>query len=338
MARYDFPVLLAGESGTGKELFARMIHESSNRQDKEYRVINCGAIPAGLLESELFGHVKGAFTGADADKKGIFEICDGGTLFLDEIGDLPLVLQVKILRVTDRHEQLIRRVGGTKDIPVNVRIIAATNRNLKEMVIKGEFREDLFRRLAVGYLTLPPLRDRIDDLDLLIDHFVKKINQREQERHSGFSSRTLNREAREFLRKRYWSGNVRELEFTLERALLMFARETTVTLEDVEDAYLPLGKDNEDNDLLNSTLTETHNINDVQAELYLHYLKKAIELRGYKQAAIGRELGLKKGTFEKMLRDGAKAEKNGKTPSAIYRLIAKDATASGVINKKDDKK
>ena len=177
VALRNVPVLLEGESGTGKELFARAIHRHSPRRDKPFIPVNCGAIPQSLMESELFGHEKGAFTGANAQRKGHFESANGGTLFLDEIGELPKDMQVKLLRVLEGERTEIVRLGSSKPISVDVRIVAATNQTLIEEVGEGRFREDLFYRIAVAYLKLPPLRDRPGDLGLLIDHLIEQINQ-----------------------------------------------------------------------------------------------------------------------------------------------------------------
>jgi two-component system response regulator PilR (NtrC family) len=207
-------VLIAGESGTGKELVARAVHAESDRAEAPFVALNCAAIPENLLESELFGHVKGAFTGAVGNKAGLFEMADNGTLFLDEVGELSLPLQVKLLRAL--QEKTIRRVGGTSDRRVDVRIIAATNRKLEEEVAAGRFREDLYYRLNVIQLELPPLRERMEDLPLLVHHFVEKCS-----RELGKSVRGLSEEAMACLRAHAWPGNVRELENGIERAVAL---------------------------------------------------------------------------------------------------------------------
>lgn len=214
IAEYKSTILIMGESGTGKELVARAIHNKSPRRDKAFVAINCGALPENLLESELFGHVKGAFTGASLTKKGLFEEAHDGTIFLDEIGELPLQLQVKLLRVLQEDE--IRRVGDTRNISINVRVIAATIRNLEEEVKRGHFREDLYYRLNVLPLVIPPLRDRKDDIGLLIDHFVAQFNQKFNLHVKG-----LTQECRDLLAAYHWPGNVRELENTIERAIVL---------------------------------------------------------------------------------------------------------------------
>ncbi|MBD3307053.1 response regulator [candidate division KSB3 bacterium] len=207
-------VLITGESGTGKELIARAIHQNSPRKDQPFVTVSCGAIPENLLESELFGHIKGAFTGAIANKMGLFEVANMGTLFLDEVGELPLLIQVKLLRVL--QERQFKRVGGTKDISVDVRIIAATNRDLRQMVADNTFRDDLFYRLNVIPVHLPPLRERTKDIPLLSQHFLEKYN-REIGRH--FTHITDN--AMEQLLAYDWPGNIRELENVIERAVAL---------------------------------------------------------------------------------------------------------------------
>jgi two-component system response regulator AtoC len=214
IADYKTTVLVTGESGTGKELVARAIHARSGRKGGPFVAVNCGAIPESLLESELFGHKKGAFTDANADRRGLFEEADGGTLFLDEIGELPLPLQVKLLRVL--QEESIRRLGDTKDTKVDVRIVAATHRDLAAEAKAGRFREDLFYRINVLAIAVPALRERKEDLPLLIDHFLAKNNAR-----LGTRIRGVSHEARRVLLEYPWPGNVRELENTIERAMVL---------------------------------------------------------------------------------------------------------------------
>jgi two-component system response regulator AtoC len=214
IADFKTTVLITGESGTGKELVARAIHTRSARKAAPFVAINCGAIPANLLESELFGHKKGAFTDATADRRGLFEEASEGTLFLDEIGELPLGLQVKLLRAL--QEETIRRLGDSKDVRVDVRIIAATHRDLASDVGAGRFREDLFYRINVLSIAIPPLRSRREDIGLLIDHFLAKNNAR-----LGTNVRGVSPEARKLLLEYAWPGNVRELENTIERAMVL---------------------------------------------------------------------------------------------------------------------
>lgn len=207
-------VLITGESGTGKEVVAKAIHYNGPLKDRPFVTVNCGAIPENLMESEMFGHKKGSFTGAVADKAGLFEVADGGTLFLDEVGELPLTIQVKLLRAI--QERVIRRVGATEDMKVDVRIIAATNRNLEEMVQKGGFRQDLFYRLNVINIKTPSLRERRDDVPLLANHFLKKYNERLNKNIGAISA-----EAMEILKKYDYPGNVRELENMIERTVAL---------------------------------------------------------------------------------------------------------------------
>jgi two-component system response regulator AtoC len=225
MASYKSTVLITGESGTGKELVARALHQESPRASAPFVAVNCGAIPETLLESELFGHKRGAFTDATFDKRGLFEEADEGTLFLDEIGEMPLALQVKLLRAL--QEETIRRLGETRDTEVNVRIIAATVRNLAEDVEKGLFREDLFYRINVLPLRLPPLRERREDIPLLLDHFIERNNQR-----MGTNVHGMSPDAKKLLLEYSWPGNVRELENTVERAMVL-ADEEVLKAEDL---------------------------------------------------------------------------------------------------------
>ncbi|MDP3295103.1 MAG: sigma-54 dependent transcriptional regulator [Nevskia sp.] len=213
VAGHDTTVLVTGESGTGKEVVARAVHEQSARRDKPFVAVNCGAIPSELLESELFGHEKGAFTGAITSRKGRFEMADGGTLFLDEIGDMTLPMQVKILRVL--QERTYERVGSNRSMRCEVRIIAATHRNLEENIIKGTFREDLFYRLNVFPIEMPALRERLEDLPLLIDDLTDSM------RRNGHGSVKLSPDAVHVLRSYHWPGNVRELSNLIERLAVL---------------------------------------------------------------------------------------------------------------------
>lgn len=211
VAASDATVLILGESGTGKELVARAIHYNSPRKDRPLVTVNCPSIPDNLLESELFGHVKGAFTGAIKERKGKFELADGGTIFLDEIGDLRGNVQAKLLRVIQEHE--IERLGDTKTIKVNVRLLAATNKNLLELVRQGQFREDLYYRLSVVPITLPPLRERKEEIPYLVDFFIDRYGQGRQF--------VVEPEVITILQKYDWPGNIRELENVIERAIVL---------------------------------------------------------------------------------------------------------------------
>jgi two-component system response regulator PilR (NtrC family) len=207
-------VLILGESGTGKELVARAVHGRSRRFDGPFVVVNCSAIPEALFESELFGHVKGAFTGAVADKKGLFEVAHGGTIFFDEVADVPIPIQVKLLRVI--QDRTFRNVGGIKDITVDVRIVAATNRSLEEEVATGRFREDLYYRVKVVTIELPPLRDRVEDIPILAMHFLNRLALEQGKKITGFSP-----EAMRALETFHYKGNVRQLENMVERAVTL---------------------------------------------------------------------------------------------------------------------
>jgi two-component system response regulator AtoC len=214
IAAYPTTVLITGESGTGKELVARGIHRASPRAKKEFIAVNCGGMPENLLESELFGYTKGAFTGAERGKKGLFTVANQGTLFLDEIGELPLDMQVKLLRVL--QEQEVRPIGSCRNLKIDVRLIAATARNLKEEVKSGRFRQDLFYRLNVINIHIPPLRERIEDIDLLAHHFLKNFS-----RKMNVDINDVSPAAITLLLRHPWPGNVRELENVIERAVIM---------------------------------------------------------------------------------------------------------------------
>ena len=214
VAGRDVNVMITGESGTGKEVVARNLHDHSVRKNGPFVPINCGAIPADLLESELFGHEKGAFTGAVSSRPGRFELAQGGTLFLDEIGDMPLPMQVKLLRVL--QERKYERIGGSKTLEADVRVIAATHKNLEDMIVSGEFREDLYYRLNVFPIEMPPLRQRIEDLPLLLEELLERLKQQ------GLDSVKLHASAIESLKKHSWPGNVRELSNLLERLAIVY--------------------------------------------------------------------------------------------------------------------
>lgn len=270
LAKRGFPVLIEGASGTGKELFARALHKESIRGDKPFLVANCGAFPSDLMESELFGHEKGAYTGADKKKEGLFRAADGGVLFLDEIGELPLAAQVKLLRVL--QEKKVRPVGGEKEIPVDVRVISATNRNLSEEVAAGRFREDLFYRLAVGVLHLPVLVEREGDLGILIDHFLERANQQNAESELGYQVRQLGPSAKSRLLQHGWPGNIRELQNTMLR-LTALSDETLLDAGHVEEALIT-PKTPRDR-ILDRGLEQPIVLNDVLGEVVRHYFTRA---------------------------------------------------------------
>ncbi len=283
VARSDATVLILGESGTGKELLARGIHINSQRKDKPFVAINCGALPENLIESELFGHKKGSFTGAHADKKGKFELADGGTLFLDEVGDLKPHLQVTLLRVL--QEGIVDKIGGTEPLNVDVRIIAATNKDIEEDVKKGNFREDLYYRLCVVPLKLPPLRERKDDIPLLTDYFLSKYSSK-----AGLEKCKLDNKAMKILLDYNWPGNVRELENLIERMIVM--NRTGIITEDelpekIRSRPHMIGK------VLMELPDEGINLEDIEKELIL----KAYEKCEQNQSRTARYLGITRNTF-----------------------------------------
>jgi two-component system NtrC family response regulator len=223
-------VLVTGESGTGKELIARAVHFNSPRRDKPFISVNCSALPESLLESELFGHERGAFTGAYTQRKGRFELAHGGTLFLDEVSDMSAALQVKLLRVL--QEMTFERVGGTRTLQVDARLVSASNRDLRKEVDEGRFREDLYYRLKVVHIEVPPLRQRRDDIPILVHHFLEKIA-----RSNGVQIKRVSHEALKHLYQYSWTGNVRELENIIERALIMCGGEE-IRLQDLPEELL----------------------------------------------------------------------------------------------------
>lgn len=224
VAKSDARVLIMGENGTGKELVARWLHEKSNRADGPFVEVNCAAIPSELIESELFGHERGAFTSAIKQRKGKFEQANGGTLFMDEIGDMSLSAQAKVLRAL--QESKISRVGSDKDVVVDVRVVAATNKDIKAEIAKGNFREDLYHRLSVIVIKVPPLRERAGDVGQLVEHFISKIAQEQN-----ISRKSVDKEAMEALTSMPWTGNIRELRNVVER--LMILSGDRITLQDV---------------------------------------------------------------------------------------------------------
>jgi len=287
IARYNVPVLIEGESGTGKELFAVAIHQSSPRKDRPFIAVNCGAIPSELIESELFGHVKGAFTDAKTHQKGLFRAAEGGTIFLDEIGELPLRAQVRLLRALQEKE--ITPVGASKAEKIDVRIISATNRNLLEEIVKGNFREDLFYRLAVFPLSLPPLRERAGDILLLVNYFLDKLN-RENTGKFWKEAKTLSPAAKNVLLNHRWTGNVRELQNTILRACVM-TKETNLTETDIRRALFVFnGKKDEKN--LNRPLDNEFSLPDILAEVARHYLNRALEESGQNKTKAAKLVGL----------------------------------------------
>ncbi len=288
-------VLISGESGTGKELVARAIHFNSPRRDAPFISINCAALPEALLESELFGHEKGAFTGAVALRKGRFELADTGTIFLDEIGEMPLALQAKLLRAI--QEKTFERVGGSKPITVDLRILTATNRDLKEEVDNGNFREDLYYRLNVLHIHLPPLRERLDDLPLLTAHFIAKFA-RQLER----PELTISSEAQRFLATLPWEGNVRELENTIERAAVLCTGDR-IEVRDVQPDGEPpaeaatTGEWGDDLDVGRFVSSDTR-LPDMLDAIEKKMIRAALEQADYVQTRAAESLGITKSLLQ----------------------------------------
>ncbi len=286
-AVHNIPVLIEGETGTGKELLAKAIHNSSSRKSNPLKAINCGAIPHELVESELFGHEKGAFTGATQTRRGVFEEAHGSTLFLDEVGELPLGAQVKLLRVL--QDQEVVKIGGSQSRKVDVRVIAATNRQLTDEVRRGAFREDLFYRLAVGVIKVPPLRDRSGDLTLLVDKLLARAND-EAESYSGFRRRSLTAGARSVLLGHIWPGNVRELANTLRR-LVSWSGEASISADDARQALFATRLDRDD-DVLERELGHGFDIEALLGDVAKHYLSRAMKLAGGNKSKAASLLGL----------------------------------------------
>lgn len=287
LAIRDVPVLIQGESGTGKELFARAIHQASQRNAKPFVAVNCGAIPQELVDAELFGHEKGAFTGATAARAGYFESADGGTLFLDEIGELPLASQVRLLRVLQERE--VTRVGATRAKPIDIRVIAATNRVLPEEIREGRFREDLFHRLAVGVLLLPPLRQREGDLNMLIDSMLASINA-EAVSQPGYKHKKLDVSARNILIQHTWPGNVRELHNTLLRASI-WAVGDKITGQDVAESLAVTVAPKADA-ILGRPLDQAISLPEIIGDVARHYLERAMAQTHGNKSEAARLLGI----------------------------------------------
>lgn len=287
LAVRDVPVLIQGESGTGKELFARAIHQASTRNGKPFVAVNCGAIPQELVDAELFGYEKGAFTGATTARVGYFEAADSGTLFLDEIGELPLASQVRLLRVLQERE--VTRVGATRARQIDIRVIAATNRILPDEIREGRFREDLFHRLAVGVLLLPPLRQREGDLNILIDSMLASINT-EAASQPGYTHKKLDTAARNLLLQHSWPGNVRELHNTLLRASI-WAVGDKIARQDVAEA-LAVTLAPKAETILGRPLDRTISLPEIMGDVARHYLGRAmVQTHGNKSEA-ARLLGI----------------------------------------------
>jgi len=290
VARHATTVLVTGESGTGKELVARGIHRESPRAARPFVAINCGAIPENLIESELFGYRKGAFTGADRNKKGLFSEADGGTLFLDEIGELPAPMQVKLLRVLQEGE--IRPIGSSGVEKVDVRIIAATAKNLAEEVAAGRFREDLFYRLNVVHVTVPPLRERKEDIPLLCDCFLKKYNIQLKSGVQGISPAALRR-----LVDYPWPGNVRELENTIERTMI-FAEKKIILPEDLPHGLAGIKQERRLDDFFH-----TFSLKKAQKQMERSLILRTLEATGWNKSKAARLLEISYPSLLKKIKD-----------------------------------
>lgn len=284
LAERNVPVLIYGETGTGKELFARAIHNASPRSNKPFVALNCGAIPEELIDSTLFGHKKGAFTGAVANRPGVFQQADGGTLFLDEFGELSPQSQVRLLRVL--QEGKVVPVGSDSEASVDVRIITATHRNLMEAVADGDFREDLFFRVAVGVLHLPPLRAREGDLSLLAEMILKA----QGEQDSAFFGKKLSVEAKKLILQHPWRGNVRELQSTLMRATLWSSGES-ISGSELRQALFTMPE--REVDLLNRDVSQGTDLQALMGELASHYIQNALAYTGQNKTKAAKLLGLK---------------------------------------------
>ena len=296
VAASEANVLILGETGTGKELVARSIHENSDRKNGPFVPINCGAIPAELLESELFGHEKGAFTGAVSARKGRFELAEGGTLFLDEIGDMPLDMQVKILRVL--QEKVFERVGGSKQIATDVRIIAATHQNLESQVDRNEFRRDLYYRLNVFPIETPPLRDRQDDLPILIDSMVAQFG-------SGGGHISFDEKSTEALQQCEWEGNVRELLNVIERLSVLYPAEI-IDVERLPAKYRPsepcTDVATETSSALNDMAEEVVDLKMTVQNFEASFNRKALELTAGNVSQAAAKLSLRRTTLVEKIR------------------------------------
>lgn len=292
-------VLIQGENGTGKELIAKALHYNSNRKKKKFLVVNCGAFNENLLESELFGHVKGSFTGAVKDKKGLFEAADGGTLFLDEVGDTSMSMQVKLLRVL--QEGTFTPVGSTEIRKSNVRVIAATNKNLQEMVKGGTFREDLFYRLNVINVSVPPLRDRKDDIPILCEHFLAKYA-----RQTGTAQKVIQKNCLEILMNHDWPGNVRELENEVERLCVLGGEDINVG----EDCLSPAIA--EKSAKAYPGLRVNGNLKDALEQLEKQMILEGLERTGWNKSRLAKELGISRaGLITKVAKYELEKRKSG---------------------------
>ncbi len=295
-------MIITGESGSGKELAARAIHDKSPRHSRAYIAINCAAVPENLIESELFGHERGAFTSADRRREGCFELANGGTLFLDEITEMRLDMQAKLLRIVE--ERKVRRLGGTVEVPIDVRIVAASNRSLAQAICEGRLREDLFYRLNVFHVELPPLRDRLDDLSPLAEHFIGEFN-----REHSKSVQGLEQDFLDALRAHTWPGNIRELRNVIQRAVIV-CRSPMLSLRD-----LPLELASRHGPEVSFTVRLGSSGSEVERELLV---RTVAYVRGNKARAAD-ILGMSRGTLYNRLRRYSLLETNGHSNGRSYR-------------------
>ncbi|MGB0466904.1 MAG: sigma 54-interacting transcriptional regulator [Pontibacterium sp.] len=287
VSQRDIPVIIQGETGTGKEVMANAIHRASSRKDKPFIAVNCGAIPGSLLDSQLFGHKKGSFTGAISDRKGYFEEANGGTLFLDEVGELPLEAQAKLLRALQQQE--IMRVGESKPTKVNIRVIAATHRDLLSMIEEGLFREDLFYRLAVGVLGLPPLRERVEDIELLVSELLDNLND-EASTQPGYICKNISEDGIKFIKAQRWPGNIRELWNTLVRASIWSDGEVLDTSH-LEQALIQRSRKAKDSEL-SFDMAQGVNINELLDKTKRYAVEQALEITAGQKGKAAKLLGL----------------------------------------------
>lgn len=286
---HDTPVFICGESGTGKELIARTIHFDGHRASGKFVAVNCGAIPDHLLESELFGYVRGAFTGALRDKAGLIEEADGGTCFLDEVGDLSLSLQAKLLRLLQEKE--IRRVGENRTRTVNVRFISATNKNIEREIDRGNFREDLYYRLKIVTIEVPPLRERKEDLTLLMNHFMEKYSLEMKKEKVYFSPRAL-----ELIFNYSWPGNVRELQNEIQRCYIICGEERIIRPEHLSSKINPRQETS------SSRSSNSYNFFEAKAEFVKRFLNQALLRSGNNKTKTAEELGLSRQGLFKLIK------------------------------------
>lgn len=284
LSGFDIPVLITGETGTGKELFARAIHHNSTRAEKPFIAVNCGALPEELVDSLLFGHKRGAFTGAQQEHLGFFREADGGTIFLDEFGDLPAFAQVKLLRVL--QEGIVTPIGSSQEIEINVRVIAATHKNLIGMIADGTFREDLFYRISVGVLNIPPLRDREGDLLLLADEILNAIKTKE----SLLNNKYFSVSAKNIILQHSWPGNVREMQSTIMRAALW---STGDQINDMDLSNAIINKETKASELANQDIGQGIDINNEISVFISNYIRKALSKSGNNKTKAAQLLGLK---------------------------------------------